>query len=215
MGEKKSPVAFNTPALHCVIGSTMVGKTFYVKKIILNSGHLFKQRPLKVIYAYEVFQDIFHDLVDWGVSFFQGCPSKEEIESWAKEEPGHKLLILDDQMVSIINSEAIAKLFLIYAHHMNFSVIFIKQVTFDKGKFSHMISLQTQYFHLFSNLRDQQNIRCLARQIYTSNIQLFLSAYKLATKELYRCLVVDLHPIGDGRYRLRTNIFDEHPIIYS
>jgi hypothetical protein len=118
-------------------------------------------------------------------------------------------------MISVINSDAITKLFLIYAHHLNFSVIFIKQVTFDKGKFSRMISLQTQYFHLFANLRDQQNIRCLARQIYTQDIQLFLSAYKLATKELYRCLVVDLHPAGDGRYRLRTNIFDEHPIIYS
>jgi hypothetical protein len=209
-----SPVAFNSPALHCVIGSTMVGKTFYVKKLILNSARLFKIKPLKIIYVYEIFQDIFHDLADKGVKFVKGCPPKEEIELWAKEESGHKLLIIDDQLISVISSDDMAKLFLIYAHHMNFSVIFIKQVTFDKGKFSRMISLQTQYFHLFSNLRDQQNIKCLARQIYTNNIQLFLKAYQLATEELYRCLIVDLHPTGDKRYRLRTNIFDKHPIIY-
>ena len=117
-------MASNCPALHCVIGSTMVGKTFYVKKLILNSGRLFKIKPLKIIYVYEIFQDIFHDLNDEGVKFVKGCPSKEEIELWAREESGHKLLIIADQLISVISSDEMAKLFLIYAHHMHFSCNF-------------------------------------------------------------------------------------------
>ena len=205
---------FLSPAVHVLIGQSMSGKTEHVIKLLNNSASLFKSPPVALYYAYEIYQDIFKDINHPKIEFIQGLPNSSDIHSWGKLK-GHKLLVIDDLMLSALNSEDIFKLFTIHSHHYNISCIFLKQVLFDKGKFARALSLQTGYFHLFNNSRDALNIQFLMRQIYPSKWKLAVQAFEHATSERFRPLLVDIHPHSNREFQLRTDIFHAHPIIYS
>ena len=58
------------------------------------------------------------------IDFFEGFPTKEDMDLWSLEE-GFKILILDDLAQKASESVDIVNLFTIYSHHRNFSVFFV------------------------------------------------------------------------------------------
>ena len=215
MEDIESAIAFQCPALHCVVGNSMCGKTFYTKKLCLNAKHLFAEPVEKIYYCYEIYQTSFEELESSGVIFHKGCPTKNLIEQWGDECIQHKLLILDDLMSDVTNSLDILKLFTIYAHHLKFSVLFLKQTIFDTGRHGRSLSLNTQIYHLFENSRDQLNVQNLLRQMFPITYKKVMDAYKQATSIPFRPLVISLHPKRNKEFQLSTDIFHQHPIIYK
>ena len=102
------------------------------------------------------------------------------------------------------------------SHHTSTSVFFLTQNLFEKGL--RTISINSHYIVLFKNLRDQTQIKTLAKQIFPDKPKYLLESYKDATSKQYGYLLIDITTSCDDNLRLRTNIFkDEHPrnIIYS
>ena len=54
----------------------------------------------------------------------QGLPNNEEVEQYS-EGVNHTLLVLDDMMLKIGQSEDCVNLFTVTSHHCNISVIFL------------------------------------------------------------------------------------------
>jgi len=101
---------------------------------------IFTEKIEKVLYFYEIWQSIFKRYVVQ-VEFIQGPPSVEDLKS-----ADRKLVVLDN----------ITKIFTVYSHHYNFTVIFTAQNLFNKS--IREISLNAKFVVLFKNCRDLNQI---------------------------------------------------------
>jgi len=125
-----------------------------------------------------MFDDLKINLIE--VTFHRGLPNEEQFKEWT-DIVGHKLLVIDDCMTEGVNSMEIMKMFCVNSHHNNISVLFLVQYIFQKGKVMRTLSLNTHYFILFRNYRDQLQVETLGRQIFPRQSSYFRQAYLMAT----------------------------------
>ncbi|GIY30405.1 uncharacterized protein CEXT_323611 [Caerostris extrusa] len=76
-------------------------------------------------------------------------------------------------------------------------------------------SLNAHYIILFRNNRDQSQIACFSRQVFSDRFKCFMDAYKKATADEYQFLLVDFFPTTDGELRLRQSIFKKKGVMGS
>ena len=124
------------------------------------------------------------------VTFHEGLPSRHDLETWHSEKTGHKMLIFDDLMMEASISKEMVNIYCNY----NFFCILVSQNAFSPGKKYCTISLNTHYFILFKNRRDESQIQRLGRQIFPRNLKYFMNSYEKATEKSYRYLLIDLSP---------------------
>lgn len=198
---------FITPAICIVAGSSSSGKSTLVFEILKHNDTMFTEQPVQIIYAYGAWQRKFEEMQQTipNIQFFDGLPTKENLESWSLDGK-HRILVLDDLMSSAEKDTNTLDLFTKHSHHMNFSVFFIVQNLFSGGKYFRCISLQSHYFILFKNRRDEQQIQTFARQLFPSNIHYFMDAYKKATQDKYSYILIDISPHSNPEYSLRSHI---------
>jgi len=162
--------------------------------------------PVKTIYfSYGVDQPLYEEIRQ-ALPHVKFLPSKQELESWFMEVPSHKLLVLEDLLIESSTNVEILNLYTKYAHHYNFFCILVSQNAFSPGKVFRTISLNTHYFILFKNRRDELQIQTLGRQIFPRQLNYFMDAYRKATEAKYSYLLVDVSPHSDPKYKLRTKI---------
>lgn len=205
--EINKPVEFpwlNHPFSLIVCGPTKAGKTKFVKRIL--DTKLIKPFPSRIVWCYGAYQNLFREMPD--VEFHEGLPKNL-----------HKLsnaaLIIDDLMNEVGDDKKLSNLFTRGSHHRNISVIFIVQNLFHQGKQIRNASLNTSYLCCFKNVRDKQQIACLARQMYPKQTKFFLESFNDATLEPYGYLFLDLEQQTIEELRVRTKIFpDDLNIVY-
>ena len=81
------------------------------------------------------------------------------------------------------------------------------QNLFDKGSQQRKVSLNTNYFVIFNNPLDNDQIRAMSSQMYAKNSKFLVEAYSEATSEKYGYLVIDMRQDTDKKYRVHTKIF--------
>ena len=202
---------------YLISGPTNCGKTVFTKRIINERYNLFeKDPPEKILYCYGVHQPLYDIMQEETkeIEFHEGLPSEDTIDNYAQGK--HLLIVLDDLMNCMLNSEMAQKLFMQSCHHKGLSVIYITQNLYQKGVFSRTIALNCTYLCLFHNVRDQLQVTCLGKQMYPGKFRVFIEAYQDSTMKKFGYLFIDLSPQSDHQFRLCTNIFsDEIPIIYT
>ena len=142
------------------------------------------------------------------VTFYKGIPDfkNDSLES--------KLIILDDLMRDAY-SPLVGDLFSKFSHHRNISVILITQNLFHQARGARDISLNSKYIVVYKNPREKQQVAHLARQVYPENWRGLHQAYLDCTKKPHGYLLVDLVQDTPDLLRFRTNIFDDHPLVYA
>lgn len=197
-------VPFKACSTMTINGATGTGKTSFIHRLLLTKN-AFTQPVHKIIYCYGVYQPLFDvmkkDIPN--IEFHEGIVQDLDFDG------NHNIVIFDDLVSQIVNSTKVETYFTQGAHHKCYTVIFITQNLFAQGKCARTIALNTHYLILFKNLRDGQQIVNLGRQIYPGKGQNLVEAYTDATSHPYNCLVVDMSPHTEDRYRLRSNIFDD------
>jgi len=200
------------PSTMLISGPTCSGKTTFLFRLIDNAARLFERAPEAIVYCYgSAWQDEFDRYKQMGVRFVKGVP---DLRLFQNKKPA--LLILDDllsQSKEKAANQAISDLFTRDAHHLGIAVIFVVQNIFEPK--IRTITLNSHYLLLFTNPRDVGQMAVLARQIYGEEWRYCVEAYRDATKEPFSYLFIDLHPLQQQRYRLRTNIMpDEQTYVY-
>lgn len=185
-----------------ISGPSGCGKTTFLKKLIENREWLLNTPITKIIWCYAEISSV-PKIVDTDIEYVMGLP--EYVEN-VKNEP--TLIILDDLMNDSDNYK-ISELFTKGSHHRNISVISITQNIFHKGKHSRDISLNTKYFSIFKNPRDQQQFQFMARQIYPENSKELVRIYKSVTSTPHNYLLIDLTQDINENLRFRSNIFNK------
>ena len=105
---------------------------------------MFTQPVSSILYCYGVYQDFFNKMhqdpdILCPIEFSKGLPSIENID--ALEDGQFHMIILDDLMEKIVQSEDMRDLFTMYCHHKNITTIMVSQNPFLKGKHSCTISI--------------------------------------------------------------------------
>ena len=134
------------------------------------------------------------------VQVIQGMPDLETLRT-----PEKKLVILDDLMHR--DSMLLSKIFAIYSHHYNFTVIETVQNLFHKSQ--REISLNAQFVVLFKNCRDVNQISCFLRQPFPDKHKAVLEAYINATSGGRGYLLLDFRCDTDDKKRICTQIFPD------
>ena len=190
-----------------ISGASGTGKSTFCFSIIKNIEKVISPNIKKVIYLYGEYQNIFKEFKDKvtftdDIKFLDIHPSK------------NVLLIVDDLGVELKGNEDLVKLFEKWSHHRGISVIFILQNIFAAGKYFKDIRLNTTNYFLTPHLTDIGQMEIFGRQIEgPSNSKKFMEAYRLATKEKFSGLFIDLHPNSNTRDIFKYRYFKENNIM--
>ena len=83
----------------------------FTKRLIENASTMFTETPPEVMYAYSEYQQMFGDMKHIpNVTFHEGLPDKQTIEEFSKNKT-HTLLILDDLISKIVQSEELTSVY--------------------------------------------------------------------------------------------------------
>lgn len=210
-----SLVKFQSPMTAICAGSTGLGKTTYVKRILENASEMFTLPPQRIYYCYSIWQNAFDEMKKTvpNISFQQDLPDESD---FLADKNVHTLWIIDDKMDEVADCKLMQKIFTVLSHHTLTSVIFVLQNLYQKGKMMRSISLNSHVFFIFKNARDSLQIQTLARQMFPGQVHFFMDAYQRAISQPYNCLIVDIAPGANPNYQLRTNPFPgEDTIVYQ
>ena len=145
--DEKTLLPFHSPCSILIVGPTQSGKTMLTFQILKQSQAMFSISPMKIVYCYSVYQDLFATMEREinNVIFHEGLPSGDQVDEWS-ESREHMLLVLDDLLASSVNSVEILNLFTVKSHHQNISVMFLTQNLYHSpGKLMRTISLNASY----------------------------------------------------------------------
>jgi hypothetical protein len=186
-----------------ISGPSRSGKTVFVKEFLQNIDIFCKSTPKVITLVYKVFQPIYQEMgVDHLVQDGDGL--RETLMNIANGES--MLLIFDD----LINSESLTKisdLFVVDGRHMNLSMIFISQKLFLNNDSFREISQNCDYYVLFKNPRNSQEIRTLAAQMSPGKLQL-ISYYTEATKNPFSYLFINLTQECQSQVKYLSHLFN-------
>lgn len=216
--DREALIPFETPTKMTIVAASNGEKTIFVKKLLENSKGMFKNDFKNIYYHYgSTYQPIFDDMSKSipNLIFKEGLPLEEELREMSSDK-GHNCIVLDDLMSEVNNHPKLEKLWTVHSHHYNISILYLTQNIFEKGKAARTISLNTGYYCLFRNFRDELQVQNFGRQVFLGKTNLFMKAFRLATSKPFGYLIVDMESRSDKRFRLRTNIFPgENTIIYD
>lgn len=118
---------------------------------------MFTVPPRRIIYAYSEYQPLFDVMKRTipNIVFHQGLPDREDLDNYS-EGLDHVILVLDDLMLKITQSEDCVQLFTVTSHHRNITVFFLTQNLYPPGKYARSISLNCANVILFRNERDKK-----------------------------------------------------------
>ena len=207
LDEPTVPLQSGSPIL--IAGPTNCGKTFWVNRLL--TSNMFTQPISSILYCYGVYQNFFdqmksNPMLHRILRFHEGIPTREDMENLSRGG-GFHVVVLDDLMEHIVKSQEMQHLFTKFCHHLNISAIFISQNIFQSGPQARTISLNCHVIVLFSNKRDESQIRTFARQIYPTRWRRFIEAYENHMNFEYSYLVVDCTPAHPREIKVRSLIF--------
>lgn len=192
---------FQLPFRAIISGPSFAGKSCLVLNIIQNRESLFNGPPLKhIIWCCKNKKFAPAELKNIPIAkIYEGIIDLNDLKP-------NSLIIIDDQMNAL--SQEILELFTVHSHHLNISVILILQNLFHQNKYMRDISLNSNYFILLKNPRDEAQFQFFARQINYDNWKNLLKVYKDVCGEAYHPLVIDLSQKTNNLLKYKTNIFN-------
>ena len=199
---------FKHPFTAVVAGPSSSGKTSFVRNVLkfYECTSTLEKESISVLWCYGQWQDSYSNIISEKVSveYHEGVPSLDILESVKPD-----IIVLDDLMFEVASDHKVAKLFTMFSHHNNISVIFITQNLTLKGKGVIEINRNTMYIVLFKNARDGHAVSTVGQQVMRDNKRHFKDSFNDATSCPYGYLLVDCHPTTPREFTLKTNIISD------
>ena len=213
--EKIENFEFFRPMRAIFSGSSQSGKTFLMGKMLENQRRLFGGEFKQVLYYYPEYLSecpvSWHENISSPILYQPGFPNKQDI---LEMEEG-SLLIIDDNMKKVVESEIMRQFFNVISGKRNLSIIVVTQNYFTQGKFSRDVRNSCNMVCLFRNCADATlNIR-VARAFKLEK------AYVAAEAEIFRNRVYPYIFIDQSQrsqlsgYRVYTDILSKIKRVFS
>lgn len=207
-------ISFAHPSTFIIAGPSQCGKTHFVYKVL--KFKLISPLPNKIIWVYSMNQPLYDTIKKEipQVEFIHGLDSSV-LDRFSPKS--NNLIVLDDLMQELGNSELVANIFTKGSHHLNLSVIYIVQNIFHKGSKHRECSLNSHYIILFNNPRDRTQVRTLSSQMYPNQKHFLSDCLRNASLLQDRgYLVLDLRSDTPEDFRVRSLVFPgEETVVYK
>ena len=187
-----------------ISGPSRSGKTVFVKNLLQKLG-IFSKSPTKLVtLVYKIYQPIYNEL---NLSYIieDGPNLKERIINLTNGQP---MLIIFDDCINSLQLPEISDFFLVDGRHRNLSCIFISQKIFINNDNFREITQNSDYFIIFKNPRNIQEIRTLNGQMTPGSVEL-ISYYKLATSDPFSYLFINLTQECRNEVKYLSHLFKE------
>ena len=192
-----------------VVGPSHCGKTIFTLAFLDKRHEVFKQAINRVVWCYGIHQpSLIQQLRQRDFVIHDGILPVDEIQP-------NDIIVLDDLLNQSTNSKDVTDMFTRAAHHKPCFIIFIMQNLFPPGKEARTRSLNTHYYAIFKNPRDQSQFNTFARQVLPRKSQALINIFARATSEPYRYLFLDFTQQCPDDFRFRGNILSNHIDIYK
>ena len=193
----------------CVSGPSQSGKTHFVLELLEKRHELFRNPINNVLWCYGIRNDALLNLLhSKGYETHHGLPQSTDIKA-------NSICILDDLLQESENSKDVTNMFTKAAHHLPCFIIFITQTLFPGGKEARTRSLNTHYYVIFKNPKDELQFDMLSRQIAPHQSKSLRDSYLDATSEPHGYLFIDFTQECPDMYRYRSNVLDIPVYIYQ
>ena len=177
---------------------------------------LFSQKAAGVVYCYTEYNEIFANHNIENITFHYGMPTEENVNEWIDKFKGKFfVLVLDDMMISLANSDLIIALSTRIVHHSNMCLICITQNIFYQGKGARTTSLNSQGFILSRSTRDRAQISKFFSQLFPGKAKQVMDIYSDAVDNTHlndselKYVYINCHPLT-AKYgcQIFTQIFE-------
>ena len=201
---------FIHPATALIVGPSGCGKTRFTVRFLTHLSKMIDQKIDEIIWCYGIKQDFHNEIKKQfpEVKFVEGLPDYSTFDA-AKP----RVCIIDDLMTET-KGNIVSNLFSKVSHHQNTTVFYIVQNLFPKNKEQRDISLNSKYFIIFKNPRDNKQVGILGAQM--GKHDLIKQAYTHATSKPHGYLLIDVTQGANDLLRVRSNIFpdDDENLVY-
>ena len=193
-----------------VVGPSHSGKTIFTLAFLDKRQQIFKQKINRIVWCYGIHQpELARQLHERGYILHDGILPVNEIQ-------GNDIVVLDDLLNQSVNSKDVTDMFTRAAHHRPCFIIFIMQNLFPPGKEARTRSLNTHYYIIFKNPRDQSQFNIFARQVMPTKWKALVKIFERATADKpYQYLFLDFTQSCPDEYRFRGNILKPPIDIYK
>ena len=187
-----------------IAGPSQCGKSSLVEKIVALRDDIFSEKITKVFWycSYVPTNKIE------GVTYLVGLP-----HDVSERIIPNCLVILDDFMHELSNSNVLTSLMTKAVHHLPMTLIYITQNIFHKTNDTKTRRLNTNYLIMFKNPQDKTQVDYLGRQMFPKDKNFLSLAFEDATKHPYSYLLIDSNQDCKDEARVRTNIAKESEMI--
>ena len=178
-----------------VSGPTSSGKSTILFQILENLHQNTKPAIKKVVFIYGTYQEIFKNYPN---IFFT-----DDLDYIEAQCDVPTVIILDDVMSSVKNSQKLEELFTRGVHHRKVSVILTLQNLFYHGS---VVKTLRDYIILTRHIQDVSKLDTFARQLERKGSNYFKESYEDAISKKYGYVFCDLHPhseLRDGAYKIK------------
>ena len=194
------------PFTAVMAGPSQSGKSTLLLNMLRDQKRAFGTTFPQITVCFSRQQDLYKEMasvVETPIKFIHGLP--EDLRP-----PTGSLLILDDLMnFSKATDRTIESFFIKNSHHYSVSVVYLIQNIFYQSPSSRTISLNTNFIILFSNPRDQRQMKVLASQFVPDNTAFFMSAYAQACAKPFGYIVLDFRQSTPRELRVRASVFPD------
>jgi hypothetical protein len=203
------PFRFKMQSCVQVSGPSNVGKSVFVSRVLEFKNDLIHPPPQIIIYCYSTYQEeLFNKMKSSCGDMIHFVEGLQSLEKLTFNPTVSHVLVLDDLMHEVSNSEFAANLFTKTAHHGNLLIFYITQNIYLKAKHSTTINKNIKYNVVFRNKRFRHELETLARQSLGMKSRHITRIMELAAEEnSHPYIILDLHNDTSETKAIVTNIF--------
>jgi hypothetical protein len=177
-----------SPSIISISSQTGSGKSSLLYGILRYVDKVFDIPPVGVVLCYATHQELYKKIqrrCPVPLTLHCGLPTQEHISEYRKKFGGeHWVLALDDLSTAMVDSKDMLNVFLVNSHHQHYSVIFLRQNFFTKGRYSRDMNLQVKYAYLPATRTDKHQIASLGSRMYPGHTASFMRIYDDATENV-------------------------------
>ena len=210
------------PSRMLVCGPSLSGKSTFMKYLVQYREQIFDQKFDRIIYCSPQCltgaQDNYVDFLrkqfsDLELSSELPCVNALNITS----DGTHKLILIDDFMLSFNQSQNAFKLLTIHSHHMQITAVVTSHNLFASSKFQKTLTRNYSEIVMLHARSDKLSLRTLGTQMFPDSPRILIRAMNWVEKQEgeLRYLLLDISPLTHlpSNMIIRTNIFPENGIL--
>lgn len=199
---KEYDARLKTRSTITIAGPSQSGKSTLVEKMVTMKDVLFNE-DFSAVYWFCAYPP--KTKID-GVKYSVGLPLNQ-----FNDLPPNALVILDDFMSELSQSNDLTMLMTKAVHHVPLTLIYITQNMFQKGKDVKTRRMNTNYLILFKNPHDRAQLDYIGRQMYPNDTKFLSNVFTDVTaNEPFSYILIDCQQDTPDEIRVRSKITEKN-----